>query len=148
MKSTLRFLGAVGTVTGSRHLLETRGKRLPNPLATVLFVGYQAEGTRGRTLREGKSHLRMFGQDVEVRARVEAMDGFSGHADYLEMLAWLMAFNKPVFPPTANLPPRNPCKRRSGRSFAGQSPCRAKGRPSKSTSRRASPHVEYKEHFH
>jgi len=47
-------------------------------------------------LREGKSHIRMFGQQVEVRARIRAVDGFSGHADYLEMLAWLMAFNKPV----------------------------------------------------
>lgn len=127
MKSTLRFLGAAGHVTGSRHLLETRGRRLlidcglfqgpkENRLknwnafpveaksidavllthAHIDHIGYQAEGTRGRALLDGKPTLRMFGQDIAVRARILSIHGFSGHADYQEILAWLMAFNKPV----------------------------------------------------
>lgn len=89
------IIAGSGMVTGGRILHHLR-QHLPNPMATVLFVGYQAEGTRGRSIRDGKPRIRMFGQEVEVRAQVAAIDGFSGHADYLEMLAWLMAFNKPV----------------------------------------------------
>ncbi|EDY82757.1 RNA-metabolising metallo-beta-lactamase family [Verrucomicrobiia bacterium DG1235] len=89
------IIAGSGMAAGGRILHHLR-QNLPNPLATVLFVGYQAEGTRGRALRDGKPHIRMFGQDVQVRAHIQSIDGFSGHADYLEMLAWLMAFNKPV----------------------------------------------------
>lgn len=89
------IIAGSGMATGGRILHHLR-LHLPNPNATVLFVGYQAEGTRGRALRDGKKTIRMFGQDVEVRARIAAIDGFSGHADYLEMLAWLMPFNQPV----------------------------------------------------
>ncbi|MDQ8182164.1 MBL fold metallo-hydrolase [Pelagicoccus sp. SDUM812005] len=89
------IIAGSGMVAGGRILHHLR-QNLPNPLATVLFVGYQAEGTRGRALRDGKQSIRMFGQDIAVRAHIDAIDGFSGHADYLEMLAWLMAFNKPV----------------------------------------------------
>ncbi len=84
-----------GMATGGRILHHFR-HHLPNPKTTVLFVGYQAVGTRGRTLVEGKDTLRMFGQDIQVRAAVESVDGFSGHADQHEILAWLLAFNKPV----------------------------------------------------
>ncbi len=89
------IIAGSGMVAGGR-ILHHLNQNLSNPLATVLFVGYQAEGTRGRALRDGKKSIRMFGQDVAVRAHIESIDGFSGHADYLEMLAWLMAFNKPV----------------------------------------------------
>lgn len=89
------IIAGSGMVAGGRILHHLR-QNLSNPMATVLFVGYQAEGTRGRALRDGKKSIRMFGQDIQVRAHIESIDGFSGHADYLEMLAWLMAFNKPV----------------------------------------------------
>lgn len=89
------IIAGSGMATGGRILHHLK-QHLPNPHATVLFVGYQAEGTRGRSLREGAERIRMFGQEVAVAARIRAVEGFSGHADYLEMLAWLMAFNKPV----------------------------------------------------
>ena len=69
-------------------------QRLPDPANTVLFVGFQAQGTRGRDLVEGQESIRMFGTNIPVRANIVSIDGFSGHADYNEMLAWLMAFNK------------------------------------------------------
>ncbi len=60
-----------------------------------MFVGYQAEGTRGRTILDGKETVKIHGQHFPVKAQVENISGFSGHADYQEILAWLMAFNRP-----------------------------------------------------
>jgi len=84
-----------GMATGGR-VLHHLSHHLPNREATILFVGYQAVGTRGRTLLDGAETLKMFGEHVTIRARIESIDGFSGHADIHEMLAWLLAFNKPV----------------------------------------------------
>jgi len=57
--------------------------------ATVLFVGYQAQGTLGRILQEGASQVRIQGEDVRVRARIRSLDFYSGHADGPEMRTWL-----------------------------------------------------------
>ena len=70
-------------------------QRLPDAKNTILLIGYQAEGTRGRTIQEKKETVKIHGREVPINAQVEMIDGFSGHADYNEMLAWLMAFNKP-----------------------------------------------------
>lgn len=88
------IISASGMVTGGR-ILHHLNERLPNPDNTVLFIGYQAQGTRGRSLMEGKPSIRMFGGDVPVEAKVESISGFSGHADHNEILAWLMGFNRP-----------------------------------------------------
>ena len=87
------IISASGMATGGRILHHLK-KRLPGPEHTILFIGYQAEGTRGRTILEGRESVRMFGRDIPVRARIERIEGFSGHADYGELLAWLMGFNK------------------------------------------------------
>lgn len=57
--------------------------------ATVLFVGYQAQGTLGRILQEGASRVRIRGEEVRVRARMRTLDLYSGHADAPELKAWL-----------------------------------------------------------
>lgn len=88
------IIAGSGMVAGGRVLHHLHA-HLPNPHATVLFVGYQAAGTRGRVLAEGAQSLRLFGDDIPVRAHMEKIDGFSGHADYREILAWLFAFNRP-----------------------------------------------------
>jgi len=87
-------VSASGMVTGGRilHHLE---HRLPRPQDTVLFIGYQAEGTRGRTILEGKPTVKIHGQEIPVRAHIEQISGFSAHADYQEVLAWLVGFNRP-----------------------------------------------------
>ena len=61
-------------------------RRLPDERTTVLFVGYQAAGTRGRLLREGARNIKMLGQSVPVRAAIMASDAYSAHADQGEIL--------------------------------------------------------------
>lgn len=88
------LLTSSGMATGGRVLHHLR-ERLPDPKTTVLFVGYQPEGTRGRSLQQGTKEIRMFGQTVPVRARVKSIDGFSAHADQQEILRWLKGFERP-----------------------------------------------------
>lgn len=59
---------------------------------TILFVGYQAEGTLGRKLLEGADTVHIFGDEISVNARIEMIDGYSGHADYLGLLDWMKNF--------------------------------------------------------
>lgn len=59
---------------------------------TILFVGYQAEGTLGRKLLEGEKNIKIFGEPIEVRARIESLKGISGHADMTGLLKWLSGF--------------------------------------------------------
>jgi metallo-beta-lactamase family protein len=84
----LVIIAASGMVTGGRVLHHLR-RRLPDARTTVLLVGFQAPGTRGRLLQEGARALRLFGEDVPVRARVETIHGLSAHADADDLLRWL-----------------------------------------------------------
>jgi len=87
-------ISASGMATGGRilhHLL----RRLPDPRNTVIFVGFQAEGTRGRRLLEGEKEIKIFGQMVPVEARIEQLENLSAHADYREILRWLGGFKRP-----------------------------------------------------
>ncbi len=61
---------------------------------TILFVGYQAEGTLGRRLLDGEKNVVIFGEEISVNARIEMIDGYSGHADYLGLLDWMKNFSQ------------------------------------------------------
>jgi metallo-beta-lactamase family protein len=81
-----------GMCTGGRiqhHLL----LRLPDPRNLIMFIGFQAPGTRGRQIKDGESQVKIFGQVVSVRAQVAAIEQFSDHADSPEMLEWMKTFD-------------------------------------------------------
>jgi metallo-beta-lactamase family protein len=88
------IIAGSGMANGGRivhHLLH----HLDDPSTLVLFTGYQAEGTLGRQLLEGAPHVRMFGQDVQVRARIDKLNALSAHADQQEIMTWLRGFKAP-----------------------------------------------------
>ena len=84
-------LAGSGMITGGR-ILKHLEARLADPRNTVLLVGFQAAGTRGRQLEEGATELKMFGRYVAVAARVPKISGLSAHADQGEILRWLDGF--------------------------------------------------------
>jgi metallo-beta-lactamase family protein len=87
------IISASGMATGGRVLHHLK-HRLPSPDTTVLFAGYQAEGTRGRSLQDGAKEIKLLGEVVPVHAKVKVLDGFSAHADQGEILRWLGTFKK------------------------------------------------------
>jgi metallo-beta-lactamase family protein len=94
MKHDTIIIASSGMMTGGRvlhHLIN----RLPNPDNVVMISGYQAEGSRGRRLQDGEDTIRIYGQDVPVRAKVFNIKGLSGHADRNELLQWLDGFKNP-----------------------------------------------------
>jgi metallo-beta-lactamase family protein len=91
IKSPCIILSASGMATGGRvvhHLI----RRLPDARNLVMLVGYQAEGTPGRALLNGTRSLRLYGEEVSVRAEVVDLPQFSAHADRSEMERWLGNF--------------------------------------------------------
>ncbi len=69
-----------------RHHLQ---HNLPRRDSTILFVGFQAQGTLGRTILEGAGRVRISGRDVAVRAVIRRIDSYSAHADREELIAWM-----------------------------------------------------------
>ena len=87
-------IASSGMATGGRvlrHLAAT----ISSPKNTVMFVGYQAAGTRGRLLVDGATEIKLLGRIYPVAARVERIDSMSAHADYSESLRWLSGFTRP-----------------------------------------------------
>ena len=74
-----------------RHHLK---HNLWNSKSSIVFVGYQAEGTLGRYILEGAEEVTLFGEKVKVNAEIHNLEGFSGHADRDGLLEWLKGFRK------------------------------------------------------
>lgn len=94
LKGPVIIISSSGMATGGRvlHHLE---QRLPDPRTTVLLVGYQAAGTRGRALKEGAASVRIHGKDIPVKAKIEEISGLSAHGDQEDILRWLSGFKRP-----------------------------------------------------
>lgn len=88
------IISASGMAAGGRVLHHLQ-LRLSDEKNTVLLAGYQAVGTRGRTLQDGAQKLKMFGEEIPVKAKIEMLNGMSAHADQGEILHWLSGFKKP-----------------------------------------------------
>jgi len=88
LKNHAIILSASGMATGGR-ILHHLYHRLPNEHDTVLFTGFQAIGSRGRALVEGEKQVRIFGEEVNVKARIATIDGLSAHADQEQLLEWV-----------------------------------------------------------
>lgn len=83
-------VSASGMLTGGRVLHHVRAFG-SDPRSTILLVGYQAAGTRGRALQDGTRRIRIHGEDVDVRAEIRTLPSLSAHADANEILGWLRA---------------------------------------------------------
>lgn len=87
------IVSSSGMVTGGRvlhHLMH----RLPDPRNQVIFIGFQAPGTRGAIIKSGAKSVRIFSQEVPIRCRVASLEQFSDHADTPELLRWLATFQR------------------------------------------------------
>ena len=73
------------------HLLHN----LPRAESTIVFTGFQAAGTLGRRLVDGARTVRLFGDEIPVRARIATLGGLSAHADQEALLGWLRNFRRP-----------------------------------------------------
>jgi metallo-beta-lactamase family protein len=94
VKGPTIIVSSSGMVTGGRvlhHLMQ----RLSDPKNLVLFIGFQAPGTRGFTIKSGAPSVKMFGQQVPIRAQIATLEQFSDHADTPELLEWLRTFKHP-----------------------------------------------------
>jgi metallo-beta-lactamase family protein len=93
LKGSRVIVSASGMMTGGR-VLHHALRLVPDPNATLLFVGYQAAGTTGRRILDGEQEVRIMGQRVPVRCRIERIGSFSAHADWKEILHWLTGLPK------------------------------------------------------
>jgi metallo-beta-lactamase family protein len=82
------IISSSGMATGGRILHHLK-RRISDHRNTILFIGFQAEGTKGRFLVDGATEIKIHGQVYPVRAQIEYLDALSCHADYEEMLNWL-----------------------------------------------------------
>ncbi len=88
------IVSASGMACGGRVLHHLKAL-LPNHRNTILFVGFQAPGTRGEAMINGASHIKIHGEQIPVKASVKHLDAMSAHADNQEIITWLRSVGTP-----------------------------------------------------
>ena len=96
IKSGAIIIAGSGMCTGGRIRHHFK-QRIWNKRNTIIFCGFQARGTLGRILVDGARHIKLFRDEIIVKARIETLGGFSAHADQKELISWLACFtSKPT----------------------------------------------------
>ncbi len=93
-KSPKIIIAASGMITGGRILFHLKAYA-SNPANTILFTGFQANGTRGADIMKGVKSIKIHGQIIPFNAQIKNLMGASAHADYAELLQWLQNFKAP-----------------------------------------------------
>ncbi len=91
-ESSCIIIAGSGMCTGGRILHHFKN-RIWNPKNSVIFVGYQAEGTLGREIVNGAKWINIYHEEIKVNAKIHTINGFSAHADQSELLAWMEGFS-------------------------------------------------------
>ncbi|MCW8896208.1 MAG: MBL fold metallo-hydrolase [Sulfurimonas sp.] len=91
VKERAIIIAGSGMCTGGRIMHHLK-HRLWNKLNTVIFVGFQVGGTLGRRIIDGDEYVKIYGEDIVVKAQVETINGFSAHADQNDMIEWISNF--------------------------------------------------------
>lgn len=131
LQGSMLILSASGMATGGRVVHHLKAFA-PDPRNTLLFIGFQAAGTRSDTLLDGVKHIKIHGEYVPVHVQATSISNLSAHADYEEMLAWLSGIeHTPNIRSslTASLWRPTPCARRLRKRWDGQSRSRNTCRP-------------------
>jgi len=87
------IIAGSGMCNGGRILHHLK-HRVWNPKNALLFVGYQAKGTLGRDIVDGAKFIKIFHEEIIVKAKVHTINGFSAHADQKELIEWMSEFEK------------------------------------------------------
>jgi len=87
------IIAGSGMCNGGRVLHHLKN-RIWNPNNTVMFVGYQAEGTLGRNIVNGEKWIRIYGEEILIQSKIVTINGFSAHADQSELLEWIKPMKK------------------------------------------------------
>ena len=94
IKGSTVIMAGSGMITGGRiahHLI----RNIARPECTLIFVGYQADGTLGRQILDGVSPVMIYGQSYPVQIKIESIDAFSAHAGMDDLQRWLNNFKSP-----------------------------------------------------
>ncbi len=94
LKEPAIIISSSGMMTGGRILHHLKAY-LPDPNSTLVIVGYQAEGTRGRAILDGAKAIKIHGLPVRIASKIEFIESLSAHADYADIMRWLKGFTKP-----------------------------------------------------
>lgn len=89
------IISASGMASGGRVLHHLKSL-LPNPKNSVLFLGYQAAGTRGFNLTHGHDKVKIHGDYIPVNASIENLEALSSHGDYQQIINWLKCIPEPI----------------------------------------------------